>query len=433
MCKGAKRRRAVLCSILAAVLLASCAPGPIGDPDVIRSKETRDTAPSVADADLAELVRGNNAFALDLYHAWRERGGNLFYSPYSVSVALAMTYAGARGETEQQMKEALHFTLEQEALHAALNALDQELARRAQGAREETGTPFELNIANSIWGQEGYEFLDRFLDLLAQNYGAGLRLTDFVKDPEGSRRAVNDWVSEETKDRIKDLIPQGVIDSLTRLVLANAIYFKASWAHPFDESLTQDAPFYLLDADPVDVRMMSMDKAKGLRYVRGNGYQAVELPYVGNAVVMTVIMPDTGTFANFEMGLDAAKLSVIVDELRPEQVLLRLPKFSFEANYGMGDTLAELGMPDAVGMRADFSGMDGTKDLFISEVLHKAFVAVDEAGTEAAAATAVVMGLKMAPPVKPLELTIDRPFVFVIHDLMTNTTLFVGRVLDPTA
>ena len=424
-------RSVTLCALAAVLLLVSCSPGPAAAADFVQSKAERKSSPDVSDTDLAETVRGNNAFAMDLYQAWREREGNLFYSPYSISVALAMTYAGARGNTAQQVKDTLHFALPQGSLHAALNALDQELARRGENQRNDTGDPFELNVANSIWGQKGYEFLPEFLSILAENYGAGLRLTDFAKDPEGSRRSINDWVSDQTKERIKDLIPQGVIDSMTRLVLANAIYFNASWLHPFDESATQDAPFHLLNRKVVNVPMMSMLKAGSLRYTQGEGYQVVELPYVGREVAMTIIMPDMDNFATLEAALNSDQLEAIDTAMRPRKVMLKLPKFSYESSLAMAETLAELGMPDAMGMNADFSGMDGTKDLFIGEVVHKAFVAVDEAGTEAAAATAVVMQLKMAQPAQPLQLTVDRPFIFLIRDLVTGSILFVGRVLNP--
>ena len=218
---------------------------------------------------------------------------------------------------------------------------------------------------------------------------------------------------------------------MTRLVLANAIYFNASWLHPFDESATQDAPFHLLNRKVVNVPMMSMLKAGSLRYTQGEGYQVVELPYVGREVAMTIIMPDMDNFATLEAALNSDQLEAIDTAMRPRKVMLKLPKFSYESSLAMAETLAELGMPDAMGMNADFSGMDGTKDLFIGEVVHKAFVAVDEAGTEAAAATAVVMQLKMAQPAQPLQLTVDRPFIFLIRDLGTGSILFVGRVLNP--
>ena len=426
-------RTPVVCSLVAVLLLTSCAPPPAKAGEFVRSDAERVSLPDVSDVDLEKLVGGNNAFAYDLYQAWREQEGNLFYSPYSISVALAMTYAGARGETETQMAETLHFLLSRDDLHPALNALDQELDRRAAAAGSEEDEAFRLSIANSIWGQAGYDFLPTFLDILAKNYGAGLRLTDFAKDPDKSRVIINDWISDQTEARIEDLIPEGEITPLTRLVLANAIYFKASWLHQFDESRTRDRAFYLLNGEQVSVPMMSLSEPPRLLYARGNGYQAVELPYVGNQVAMAIIMPDAGEFEEFEAGLDAAQMEEILAGMDYETLALRLPKFSFESSFSMAKTLAAMGMPDAVSIAdADFSGMDGTHDLYIQSVFHKAFVAVDEAGTEAAAATAVVMSLKGAMP-SGIDLAIDHPFIFLIRDSVTGSVLFVGRVLNPVS
>jgi len=425
-------RTSVVCSLVALLLLTSCAP-PAKVGEFVRSDAERVSSPDVSAADLEKLVGGNNAFAYDLYQAWREQDGNLFYSPYSISVALAMTYAGARGETEKQMAETLHFLLSQDDLHPALNALDQELARRAAAAGSEEDEAFRLSIANSIWGQVGYDFLPAFLDVLAENYGAGLRLTDFMKDPDKSRVIINDWISDQTEDRIEDLIPEGKITPLTRLVLANAIYFKATWLHQFDESRTRDREFNLLGGEQVNVPMMSLSEPASLLYAQGKGYQAIELPYVGNQVAMTIIMPDAGKFEEIEASLHAARIEAILADMDHKAVALRLPKFSFESSFSMAQTLAAMGMPDAVSIAdADFSGMDGTHDLYIENVFHKAFVAVDEAGTEAAAATAVVMSLKAAMP-SGIELTIDHPFIFLIRDTVTGSVLFVGRVLNPVS
>jgi len=399
------KQRSLMALGLVALLLASCSPLSTRAADVAQSKLERVASPDVSAADLEELVEGNNAFAWDLYQAWREENGNLFYSPYSISVALAMTYAGARGETEQQMRETLSFLLPNESLHPAFNSLDQQLSNLAESGRDHEEEPFELKIANSIWGQSGYEWLPEFLDLLAENYGAGLRLADFIDDPEAARQAINRWVSDQTKDRIEDLIAEGLIDPSTRLVLANAIYFKAAWQHPFEESRTEDVPFYLADGGETTVPMMSMATTGHLLYAAGDGYQAVQLPYEGGRVAMSIIVPDAGGFRQFEAGLTANHVEAILDGLESQSVALRLPKFEYESSYQMSRTLAEMGMPAAFRAGADLSGMDGTRDLFISEVAHKAFVAVDDAGT----------------------------FVFVIRDIATGSTLFVGRVLDPTS
>ncbi len=398
----------------------------------LRSAKER-AAPSAAEVDLRELARGNNAFAFDLYQALASENGNLFYSPYSISLALAMTYAGAMGETETQMADTLHFLLPPDVLHPAFNALDRKLASRGSGARGKDGEGFKLNIVNAVWGQEDYEFLAAFLDVLAESYGAGVRPIDFQGAPEEARTAINDWVSERTEDRIKDLIPPDVITLLTRMVLANAIYFNAAWSYPFDESDTRPRPFHLLDGNSVDVPMMRTTDEFG--YAVGDGYQAVNLPYDADGLSMTVMLPDPGRFREFEAALDAALVSRIVEDLDARTVELDLPKFEFESNFLLSETLKAMGMPNAFDRSAsDFSGMNGRSCLagddaclYIREVAHKAFVSVDEAGTEAAAATAVVMAIESAPP-PPVSVTVDRPFIFLIWDRDTDAILFVGRV-----
>jgi serpin B len=415
-------------TVIALLTLMGCNHQPLGE--IARSAKKRVTSPDVATSDLADLVNGNNAFAFDLYQALGEESGNLFYSPYSISLALAMTYAGARGETEQQMAETLHFTLIQDRLHPAFNGLDLELARRGEGAEGKDGDGFRLNIVNAIWGQEGYVFLSKFLDVLAENYNAGLRLLDFGNAPEESRVTINDWVSDQTAGRIENLIPEGVIDELTRLVLTNAIYFNAAWSEPFEPDLTADGTFYLLDGGEVTVPMMQQTESFG--YATGEGYQAVELPYDGWELSMVILLPEAGGFEAFEGMLDSERVDGIVKGLAHRRVSLTMPKFEFDRGFGLADALAAMGMPVAFSADADFSGMTGSRDLFIADVIHKAFVSVDEAGTEAAAATAVVMPMA-AMPEEPVEVTADRPFIFLIRDIKTGAILFVGRVVNPGA
>ena len=389
--------------------------------------------PEVPSGDLSELVEGNTAFAFDLYRvlAEQQEGENLFYSPYSISLALAMAYAGARGETEEQMAHALRFTLPDEILHPAFNGLDQGLAQRGEGARGEHEQGFRLNIANAIWGQESYAFLDTFLDTLAVNYGAGLRVLDFARAPEESRVIINDWISQQTEGRIENLIPQGTIGPLTRLVLTNAVYFKAPWAHPFREAMTEPGAFTLLDGSQVVVPMMR--QAESLGYADGEGYQAVELPYGGREMSMVIILPERDRFDEFESSLDGNRIQEIVSDLTDRQVALRMPTFEFDSRFELSQALGELGMPAAFSSAADFSGMTGTKDLFISEVLHKVFVSVDEQGTEAAAATGTVIVEGSEMPVESFAVEVDHPFILLIRDTETGTVLFVGRVLDPGA
>jgi serpin B len=416
-------------SVLIAMVLLSLA-GCGNGAEIARSSKQRVTSPEVEGPDLDDLASGNSAFAFDLYRVLKEGNHNLFYSPHSISLALAMTVAGARGETERQMADTLHFTLPQDRLHPAFNGLDLELAQRGEGAEGKDGEGFRLHIANAIWGQEGYGFLSEFLDTLAENYGAGLRVLDFAGAPEESRVTINDWVSDQTENRIEDLIPPDAIDPLTRLVLTNAIYFNAAWAEPFEPDLTEDGPFYLLDGGQATVPMMRQTASFG--YAEGEGVQAVELPYDGGELSMVILLPDAGEFDAFEGALDAGWVDGIVGDLSHRQVALTMPKFEFESGFSLVDALTALGMPDAFTGAADFSGMTGDRELFIGEVVHKAFVSVDEAGTEAAAATAVMMELA-AIPEEPVEVTVDHPFIFVIRDIETGAALFVGRVVDPGA
>jgi serpin B len=369
--------------------------------------------------------------------------GNLFFSPYSISTALAMTYAGARGETERQMADTLHFTLSQASLHAAFHLLDAALKSRGKVTTDvlspdgeiiqEELDGFRLNIANALWGQEGYSFLSEFLDILAAYYGSGLNTLDFINEPEESRLAINRWASDQTEGRIKDIIPPGVINAFTKLVLANAIYFNAHWQHQFGEHNTRDGVFHLLDGSDVTTPMMLQEE--DFSYAEGDNYQAIRLPYLGNEFAMTVLLPEEGQFEDFENSLNAATLDDITHKLASTHVALTLPKFQFESSFQLSQALSELGMPAAFSGRADFSGMTGNKNLFIGAVLHKSFVAVDEKGTEAAAVTAVIMTVISAPGPPPVTVnfTADRPFIFLIQDIDTGSILFIGRVLNPTA
>ncbi len=421
-------KKLLLCAVITIMLLNLMACAQPQLTELVQSDKQRVASPEVGESELASLVKGNSAFAFDLYQELSEKEGNLFYSPYSISLALAMTHAGARGETEQQMADTLHFTLPQGSLHPVFNGLDIELNKRGEGASGKDGEGFRLNIVNAIWGQQGYSFLPGFLDVLAENYGAGLRQLDFVKEPEESRLAINNWVSDQTEKRIENLIPQGVINDLTRLVLTNAIYFNAAWLYPFDKNSTEDGPFHLLDGNAVTAPMMRQTETFG--YTEGDGYQVVELPYDGNELSMVILLPQAGQFREFEGALDTQRASTILASLERRSIALAMPGFEFESEFSLRDTLAAMGMPIAFSMGADFSGMTGNYDLFIAEVVHKAFVSVDESGTEAAAATAVMMQLTGMPQ-KPIEVTVDRPFIFLIRDVKTGSILFIGRVVNP--
>lgn len=310
-----------------------------------------------------------------------------------------------------------------------MNALALELASREKISPDSKSEGFKLKVSNALWGQNGLPFQAAFLDTLAENYGAGMRLLDFKNAPEPARLTINQWVSDQTQEKIKDLLPNGSISSLTRLVLTNAIYFKAGWQQPFNPAQTQPGNFYPTPDAPVSAQMMN--NSLELRYGEGRGWQAASLPYVGKQLSMLILLPEAGQMDSFERNLSAQQLTTILDGLEMAQVNLSLPKFRIESSFSLSGALQSLGMTGAFDpAKADFSGMTGSRDLFISSVVHKAFVNVDEEGTEAAAATAVIMETT-AMPTKTVDLKVDRPFLFLIIDQGTGSVLFIGRVNNP--
>ena len=383
--------------------------------------------------DLGDLTQANAAFAYNLYRELSTTDGNLFFAPHSISTALAMTYAGAGGGTESAMAETLRFPIPPESLHGAFESLAHTLGTRSAG---EDRAGFRLNAANAVWAQDRHPFRDAYLDVVKASYGGEVSLADFAGDPDGSRSQINGWVERRTEGNIKDLIPPDLIDGLTRMVLVNAVYFKAGWLQPFDEHLTSRESFYLLDGGTTDVDMMRATEHFG--YGAGDGYQVVDLPYVGGELSMTLLLPEQGRFREFEERLDGGLVAQALAQVSESYVALEMPRFEFIAAFRLGETLKDMGMSAAFdASAADFSGMDGLSCaagdhgcLYIGDVVHKAFVSVDEAGTEAAAATGVVMQTESAKP-SPVELRVDRPFIFMVRDRPTGTVLFVGRVLKP--
>ncbi|MCD4706239.1 MAG: serpin family protein [Candidatus Sabulitectum sp.] len=386
---------------------------------------------SISDEQAADiLIRGNNEFALDLYTEICDmpEAGNIFFSPYSISSALGMTYSGARGQTALDMAEALHFTLPANGINRAFHSITETLnSGSLHGA--ESGEPFTLAISNGLWVQNGFKLLDEFVAEVTRYYSASVENLDFSNDAEGSREIINDWVAESTMDKILNLIPSGVLGADTRVVLTNAVYFKASWRHPFNEHATSDSRFILTDGSAVSVPTMT--QTEHFNYASTEGCSAVELGYTGGNSSMLIILPD-GDMQEFQHNFNADMLETIRGGLSSRNVHLSMPRFEFTKSIGLSDILSSLGMESAFGSYADFSGFTGNRDLYISEVLHKAFVKVDEEGTEAAAATAVVMNL-LCMPETPLEMTINRPFVFIILDRTTGSIIFIGRVMDPSA
>lgn len=362
--------------------------------------------------------------ATRLYGELGRDAGNLAFSPYSIAVALAMTVNGARGVTSEEMLDVL--AVEDLArFNGGLNALSQHLEGLAGKQRNQGGKPLEvvLDTANSLWGQEGVSWERPFLDVLARDYGTGMRTVDYVGATEHARELINGWTAEQTRDKIPELIPPGVLDALTRLVLVNAIYLKAPWLIQFDDSKTEDALFHLRDGSTVDVPLMASDEGD-FPYQRGEGWEAVRLPYAGLGLAMTVVLPE-----DIDTVVDLAPM---VDWQSSTFVAVRLPRWKVRTRSTLNPVLSALGMKAAFSeVDADFGGMTQDERLLIAAVLHEAFVAVDEKGTEAAAATAVVMRTTSAGPIPEL-VTVDRPFLYVIHDIEHGTPLFVGRVDDPS-
>lgn len=373
----------------------------------------------VTDADKKVVVEGNNMFAIELYAELKGRGGNLFFSPYSISTALAMTYAGARGNTETQMARVLHFDLPQERLHPTFRKLITELNAQARKGY------YELNIANALWVLKGYRVLKEFIELIKTNYGAEF---DEVYFDEKTRRAINAWVEKQTKGKIKELIKPGMLNEYTRLVLTNAIYFKGNWASQFDKKLTKDSPFYMRPDETVDVPMMYQEG--NFKYMENEKVQMIELPYVGNELSMVVILPkEIDGLVELENSLTLDTLKRWLDLMREGEVRVYLPKFTVTLDCTLNQTLASMGMTDAFtpGL-ADFSGMFGHKGPWIGLALHKAFVEVNEEGTEAAAATAVILEESVR---RVLGFRADHPFIFLIRDMRSGSILFSGRLVNP--
>ena len=386
---------------------------------------------SNARGEMETLAQDNAAFALDLYDHLRTDEGNLFFSPHGISTALAMTYAGAREETRAQMQAALRFSLEGTALHKAFSALDTRL-----NALQDSGD-VELLAANSLWPQEG-ALLDAYLSLIETHYDAVVEPVDYTEasSRKRARKRINAWVEQKTREKIRDLVPKGVLDALTRLVLVNAIYFKGSWTLPFDETATSEAPFHTTPDSRVAVPMMH--RKETFRYGEiGGRLQLLELPYGNGDLSMLIVLPETiDGCGGVEAGLDPDALSNWRKRLRRKKVEVYLPRFKISDGFRLDKILRNMGMTDAFDpQKADFAGMDGRPDrLYITAAIHKAYVDVNEKGTEAAAATAVMVGGKaLMPPEPPPVFRADHPFLFLIQENKTGAVLFMGRVADPTA
>ena len=381
-----------------------------------------------ADDTLKTVLKGNSDFGFNLYQQLKGKESNIFFSPYSISTALAMTYAGARGQTEKEMAQVLQFSLERKSLHPSFSRLQSGL-----NAIQKRGF-VNLSIANSLWAQEGYKFLDSFFDINKKYYGAGLNFVDFANQTEAARKTINAWVEDKTQQKIKELLKKDppVITRDTTLVLCNAIYFKGDWLSQFDKKGTVDDDFHISPVKTIKVPMMSQ-KSK-FSFKDFGAFSAVELPYEGDDLAMIILLPHTiDGMEELELKLTNANVMKWLNDIsntKKQEIVVRMPKFKTTCEFELKDVLSEMGMPNAFSsLSADFSGMTGRKDLYINKVIHKAFVDVNEEGTEAAAATAVIMERKGG---KVLMFKADHPFLFLIRDNKNGNILFIGRIVDPT-
>jgi serpin B len=378
------------------------------------------------DIDLKSLVKGNTYFALEMYNTIKNDEGNIFFSPYSISAAFAMTYAGARCETQKQMAEVFHFSPDPDRLHPSFSNLQTHFLNLQES------NPFRLNIANALWIQEGYELLQMFMELNKKYYQANLFNLDFRLDPEGSRLKINEWVEEKTQGKIQDLLPNGAIQTLTRLVLTNTIYFKAEWQNIFKVHNTKEQDFWVTPEERIKIQMMSQRESFG--YWENEVLQILEMPYIGKDLSMVVLLPKKKDgLPDMESELNPETLDFWISKLIHQQVKVFFPKFTTTQNMDLKRTLKALGMIDAFAENADFTGIVQKKELHITNALHKAFIDVDELGTEAAAATAISVGVtSILPPKVVPEFRADHPFIYIIKDKETKSILFMGRLSSPT-
>ena len=370
--------------------------------------------------DLDNVIIANNQFNFNIYSKLiKNNDENIFYSPYSISSAFAITYEGARGKTAKEIQSVFRFPLNNDTRRNEFLEIYNELNK--------DNKKYQLNTANALWAAKNYKFLEEYFNVIKKYYGGNVTNLDFINDPEGSRKIINDWVEDQTNDKIKDLIPQGVIDALTRLVITNAIYFKGKWKKQFDEKYTSERDFNIDSNKSVKVPMMYLkDK---FNYTKTEELQIIELPYKGNDISMLIFLPNENNISIIDKAINVQNLTTWKENLTESKVKLYLPKFTFETKYSLIETLNKMGMITAFSGGADFSGMDGSKNLFIKSVIHQAFINVNEEGTEAAAATSVTSAtcIDMTPVFRA-----DHPFIFLIQERESGNILFMGRAMDPT-
>jgi serpin B len=425
--------------LLCVIVLSGCTgiPGKNNTPAVPATvPATPDVTPGAGDAvNVSEYAKSvadaNNRFAFELYSKLstdpQYAGRNLFFSPFSISSALAITYEGANGKTADEIQAVFHFPKDNTTRRQGFSDINAGINMN--------NPAYTLRTANALWAEKTYPFLPEYISIAEQYYGANTTNLDFITRPEPSRITINRWVEERTEEKIKDLLPAGTIDPLTRLVITNAIYFKGDWVKQFDKNKTADADFRTASGKTVRVPMMQRtDEDAVYLYAENDNLQVLSMPYEhkdGKELSMVVLLPKDDDLAAVEASLDADTLSTLRQSETSRRVNVYFPKFTLEAKYPLSPVLKAMGMPTAFTGAADFSGMDGTKNLFITDVFHQAFVDVNEEGTEAAAATAVVVGMGLAPAEPVPVFNADHPFIFVIQDDETGTILFVGRIDDP--
>jgi len=449
----ALRRRKLLAlanGLVASSLMAGCSsPNPPSGsptpstrpPTDTRSPTTHtpETPPGTVDSAIHELTYGNTAFGVHVLHQVADGGGNQLFSPYSIATALGMTYAGAKGDTRMEMHDVLQYPFGGSRLHETIRTLHERIipervstATTTDGG-ERTDVPLQVVDANALWGHEAFPWAAEYLDLVERFYGAGLHRLDFTSKPEQARETINEWVAETTRGKITDLLPPGSITTMTRLVLTNAVYFQALWEHPFTD--TEEGSFTSLEGSESTVPMMAVGE-ESFRYVEIDGHHLVELPYRGGHYGFVVVLPPEGGYEAFESALTGDRLWRWLGRMEPRVGTVRMPKFGFRSGFQLSDALKALGMETAFTTDADFSGMatEGAGDsLAIDEVYHQTFIDVDEKGTEAAAATAVVVDVSAVRGEDPFNITIDQPFLFLIRERQTGAVLFLGRVVDAAA
>jgi serpin B len=382
--------------------------------------------PAAAPEELRSLVRDNSDFAFLLFRQLGKDNQNLVFSPFAVSISLAMIYGGANGGTEGEIAHTLHFSLPRERLPAAFHDLDRSLLRQGEKGSEEK---FRLLLADAVWCQQGGFFQPRFLDDLAKYYNADIKLVNFSEAPEISRQTINSWMRQETGGRLEELLPAGAVTGASRLVLTEAACFRGQWILSFPPGDTHPGAFTLAGGEQVAAPVMV--QTNPLKYAQGKDYQAVELPYEMGRFSLLLLLPREGEFASFRKTLNGRRLEEIVAGLgTANEIRLSLPKFDFASCLRLKTELSDLGLIGSFGLKADFSGISDKGNLFLDEVFHKAYIQVDEAGTEAAASPAGVLETT-APPGEPVAMEVNRPFVFLIRDIETGSIIFLGQVLDP--